>query len=103
MALIPSIEQQIASDKNVLHLKVLSPRKEFFNGLALSVSSINSSGKFDVLSEHGNMVTLIQNSPIAIRLLNRKTITFAFPLAVVYVRKNFVTIFTDIHLELLTS
>lgn len=103
MTILPSIEQQIASDKNVLHLKVLSPRKEFFNGLALSISSVNSGGKFDVLSEHGNMITIIQKSPITIKLLNNKSITFAFPLAVVYVRKNFVTIFTDIHLELLTS
>lgn len=103
MALIPGIEEQIAKDNKVLHVKILSPRKVFFDGGALSVSSVNSMGKFDILPEHGNMVTLIQKSPITIRLVNKQTVTLVFPFAVVYVRKNLVTIFTDIHLELLTN
>lgn len=88
---------------NNLHLKIISPRKELFDDAVLSISSINSVGKFDILPEHGNMITLIQNNPIIIKLLNKQTLTFAFPLAVVYVRKNLVTIFTDIQLEHLTS
>lgn len=103
MAILPTIEQQIESDKNVLHLKILSPRQELFSGNAWSVSSINSAGPFDILAEHGNFITLVQNKPIYIKLVNKQTKTFAFPLAVIYARKNMVTIFTDINLELLTS
>lgn len=103
MVFIPGIEQQIKTSSKVLSVKVLSPRKEFFNGRAISLSSINSSGKFDVLPEHGNFITLVSKNPIIIRLLDKKTLTFAFPLAVIYVRKNLVTVFTDIQLETLTS
>ncbi len=103
MPLLPSIEQQIESDKNVLHVKILSPRQELFHGNARAVSSINSAGKFDILSEHGNFITLVENKPIIIKLVNRQTQTFAFPLAVIYARKNIVTIFTDIQLETLTA
>lgn len=90
-------------NNEVLHVKVSSPRKDFFNGQAVSVSSINSSGKFDILPEHSNMITLVNNSPIIIKALKGQIITFAFPLAIIYVRKNQVTIFTDIHLEKLTD
>ncbi len=89
--------------KNSLRIKILSPRKELFSGNARAVSSENSAGKFDILAEHGNFITLVQNKPITVRLLNKQVRTFAFPLAVIYARKNMVTIFTDIHLELLTS
>lgn len=103
MAILPTIEQQIESDKNTLTLKILSPRQELFKGNAYSVSSVNSAGKFDILAEHGNFVTLVEKHPITIKLTDKKAITYAFPLAVIYARKNMVTIFTDIHLELLTS
>jgi F0F1-type ATP synthase epsilon subunit len=103
MAIIPNIEQQIESDKNVLRLKILSPRQELFSGNARSVSSVNSAGKFDILAEHGNFITLVENKPIIIKMVNKQVRTFAFPLAVIYARKNMVTIFTDIQLELLTS
>lgn len=103
MPILPNIDQQITSDKNTLLLKILSPREELFKGNAYSVSSVNSGGKFDILAEHGNFVTLVEKHPIIIKLTNNKTVTYAFPLAVIYARKNMVTIFTDIQLELLTS
>lgn len=88
---------------NVLQVKILSPRKEFFSGQAVSVSSVNSKGPFDILPEHGNFITIVQNKPINIKLTNKQIQTFAFPLAVIYARKSLVTIFTDIHLEILTT
>lgn len=93
----------ITPAKDTLRLKILSPRQELFSGNARSVSSVNSAGPFDILAEHGNFITLVSNKPITIRLLNKQIQTFAFPLAVIYARKNMVTIFTDIQLETLIS
>lgn len=93
----PSVSQ------HVLRVKILSPRKELFNGQAVSVSSTNSAGHFDILPEHGNFITIVLNNPILIRLVNKQIATYTFPLAVIYTRKNLVTIFTDIQLETLTA
>jgi F0F1-type ATP synthase epsilon subunit len=103
MALLPSIEDQIAVSKNQLMVKISSPRKIIYQGIAISVSSVNSEGPFDILADHGNFVTLVQNHPVIIRTIDKKTLTFIFPLAVIYTRRNRVTIFTDIQLETLTN
>lgn len=87
------------SKQELLDVKIISPKIQYFDGPAVSVSSINSAGPFDILPEHGNFITLVKNQPIIIRQPNKQNTTFTFPLAVFYTRKNSVTIFTDIQLE----
>lgn len=87
------------SKQETIQVKVISPKIEYFNGPALSVSSVNSAGPFDILPEHGNFITLVKSTPIIIRLPNKQQQTFTFPLAVFYTKKNVLTIFTDIQLE----
>ncbi|MFA5932491.1 MAG: hypothetical protein WCV81_05610 [Microgenomates group bacterium] len=104
MATPPPIPQSALAPKpkpqqEFLTVKVLSPKIEYFNGPAVSVSSVNSAGPFDILPEHGNFITLVKNIPIIIRLPNKQERKFTFPLAVFYTKKNLVTIFTDIQLE----
>lgn len=93
----PSLKPK--SQQELLTVKIISPKIEYFNGSALSVSSVNSVGPFDILPEHGNFITLVKNIPIIIRQPNKQEQTFTFPLAVFYAKKNLVTIFTDIQLE----
>lgn len=83
----------------ILRVRIVSPRQTLFEGTAKSVSSTNSVGKFDVLPEHANFVTLIQNSPIVIIKEDKQNISFSFPLAILYAANNKVNIYTDIQLE----
>lgn len=87
-------------NSNLLQVRIISPKEEIYNGPALSVSSTNSAGKFDILPEHANFVTLIQNSPIIIRPPQGKVLNFSFPLAILYLTQNQVNIYTDIQLEM---
>lgn len=84
---------------NDLTVKIITPNQTLFNELALSVSSINSKGKFDILPSHANFITLIQNSPIVITKQNKQKQTFNFPLAIIYVTRDKVNIYTDIPLQ----
>ena len=86
-----------------LQVTISSPRKRIFQGIANSISSRNSAGKFDVLPGHGNFITFIQNQPIIIRQADKPPLNFTFPMAIIYVRNNKVGIYTDINVELLTS
>ena len=83
----------------ILRVRIVSPRQTLFEGTAKSVSSTNSMGKFDVLPEHANFVTLIQNSPIVIIQEDKQNVSFTFPLAIMYAANNKVNIYTDIQLE----
>lgn len=80
----------------VMDVRIISPQEVLFAGKALSVSSKNSAGNFDILGEHANFITLIENQPITVRTLDKKTLTFNFPLAIVYTSNNKVSIYTYI-------
>ncbi|MFH0936710.1 MAG: hypothetical protein V1808_00230 [Candidatus Daviesbacteria bacterium] len=79
-----------------LDVTITSPRQDIYAGIAISVSSINSAGKFDVLPEHANFVTLIDKKPIIVRTMDKRVLTFNFPLAIISVINNKVRIYTNI-------
>lgn len=83
-----------------LKVKIISPRRVIFEGLAESVSSTNSKGDFDVLPGHANFISVVENKPIIVRLPTQKTAGFQFPLAIVFVNSNNVNIYTDINFEM---
>lgn len=79
----------------LLQVKVLSPKDTLYDGPALAVSSKNTSGKFDMLPEHANFVTFIENDPITITTPENKKLTFKFPMGIIYITKDNVTIYTQ--------
>lgn len=83
-------------DANILEVKIISPRRLIFQGPALSVSSKNSAGVFDILPQHANFISLVENNPITLRKPDRTVQTFSFPLAIIYQSQNKVIIYTDI-------
>lgn len=82
---------------NTLHLKILSPFNLIFDADVLSVSSINSAGRFDILPQHANFITLVEGKPIEVRVASEKQKrVFNFPLSVIYTYSNQVSVYTNI-------
>lgn len=79
------------------NVRIASPKQVIYQGIALSVSSINSAGKFDILAQHANFITIIENNPITIQTADKKTVVFNFPLAIIYTTLNVVNIYTQIN------
>lgn len=75
-------------------VKVTSPSKILYEGEAESVTSTNSKGLFDILAQHANFITLIENKPIVIRTSGKPPLTFTFPIAIIYTSQNKVNIYT---------
>lgn len=75
-------------------VRVISPTKLLFNEPALSVSSKNKNGKFDILAEHANFITIVENESIIIKKANYQEVEFKFPLAIIYTSHNKVNIYT---------
>lgn len=102
--------------KDVLSVKILSPTQTIFEGEAISVSSANLTGKFDILPYHANFITLIQKTPVILRVRKKSAegkdlvikaldqffdrdvseIKYDFDMAIIYTKDNFVKIYTNI-------
>ncbi len=63
------LNQQTSKKKstNVMSVKVYSPFRIYFDGLAFSISAENRVGPFDILPGHHNFMTLINACTILIR------------------------------------
>lgn len=79
-----------------IHFRIVSPQKVLFENEALSVSSKNSKGNFDILPGHANFMTIIENAPLIIRLDNRQQIKFDLSFGVIYSINGKVNIYTDL-------
>jgi len=79
-----------------LNVRVISPEKVIWEGMAHSVSSKNVDGPFDVLPEHANFITIIYKEPIVIRSIDKKLITYTFDQSVLYTHNSDVRIYTTI-------
>lgn len=77
-----------------LHVRIISPKQLILDTEAASVSSKNLQGDFDILPQHANFITLIENSPIIVRIPNQKPLVFKFPLAIIFNTENKVNIYT---------
>jgi F0F1-type ATP synthase epsilon subunit len=75
---------------------VATPDEQIWEGKAESVSSENSAGTFDILPQHANFVTMIKGKPIIVRTQSDGEKTFTYKNAVITVKEDKVSIYTDI-------
>ena len=78
-----------------IHIKIVTPVEVLYEGDAQTLSSTNSVGRFDILPEHANFITMIENQPIDIKT-TQGVKQFSFPLAIIMAAKNQVKVYTDI-------
>ena len=75
----------------LLTVTVKGPKNEEFNGSALSITSINKKGKFDILPYHASFITLIKDYVI-IQQPDKKEITFPLTNGIIKVYEDKVNI-----------
>lgn len=80
--------------EQTLHIRILSPQQLILDTQADSISSKNLQGNFDILAQHANFITVVENSPITIRLKGQKPLIFKFPIAIILATENTVNIYT---------
>lgn len=81
-----------------LHVRIISPQQLLLDTQAESVSSKNSQGKFDILPQHANFITVVENEPIIVRMPKdknkQKPLVLQLPIAIIYNTNNQVNIYT---------
>lgn len=73
----------------------MSPGQILYEGQAYAVSSKNSEGNFDVLADHANFITIIENQPILIRKADKSIVELKPKTSILYNVANKVFIYTD--------
>ena len=73
----------------MLTVTINSPEKIIWHGKADSVTSENSQGTFDILSQHANFVTIIEDKPVIIRM-GKRIHKFDFKRCVIYAQNDYV-------------
>ncbi|HWT56111.1 MAG TPA: F0F1 ATP synthase subunit epsilon [Candidatus Microsaccharimonas sp.] len=89
------IESQIETGKNMA-LKVYSPYKVYFEGLAASVSAESKTGEFDILPKHHNFITLLEPCDLTIRVEGQDDQIIPINGGIMHVKADQVTVFLDI-------
>lgn len=89
------VESQIETGKNMA-VKVYSPFKVYFEGLALSVSAASRTGNFDILPKHHNFITLLTPCDLTVRVEGQDDQIIPISGGIMHVKADQVTVFLDI-------
>lgn len=81
--------------KQVLHIKVYSPYKMYFDEEANSITAVNRTGEFDVLPKHHNFISLLDPCELAIDSL-RGPVPIKISGGIMHVRGDNVVVFLDV-------
>ena len=79
----------------VMHVKVHSPFKTYFDGVAQSISAVNATGPFDILPKHHNFMTLLTPCEVVIRTETNELRT-KISRGVMHVKADQVIVFLDV-------
>lgn len=87
--------QPVNLQKTLLAVHVGSPDHVFFDGQALSISTANEKGEFDILPAHENFISIISKKLIIIDPSNKRN-ELKIDTAVLHVNENKVNVFVGI-------
>ncbi len=81
--------------KDQIYVKIYAPFKNYYEGVAKSITATNDTGKFDVLAQHHNFITILNQGEIVVRddqgehkINNGK--------AIMHVKGNKIVVFLDV-------
>lgn len=83
-------------NEKILDVRINKATEVVWEGKALSVSSRNTNGEFDILGMHSNFISLVRDDPIKVVQVDGTENIYKFKQSVVFVNNNSVKIFSDI-------
>lgn len=86
------------SDKSEpnMHVLVHSPFREYYDGLAYSITAQNATGEFDVLPHHHNFISLLEPCDLMIRTLTAGDLKISISGGLMHVKADQLVVFLDI-------
>lgn len=92
-ALEDATKAPVMGNGNSFHVRIYSPFKTYFDGVAESITAANDTGNFDILPHHKNFLTLLSPCDIVIRGEKEEKVTISQ--GIMLVKADEVTVFLD--------
>lgn len=89
------MSEQTPPPSDYLSVRMLAPTSKPYEGRAVSVTTTNKVGQFDILVGHANFFSLLLPSDVVINTGAQK-LTFAISGGLIKVKTNVVTLFVNI-------
>lgn len=91
------IKEDVQIPVGKMKIKVYAPFKDYFEGIASSISGINDTGPFDILAGHAKFLTLLNPCELEIRVEEgSEPEKIKIDRGVMYVKEDRVTVFLDV-------
>lgn len=79
-----------------MQVLVHSPFREYYDGLANSITAINATGEFDILPHHHNFISLLEPCELMIRTVTAGDLKITISGGLMHVKADQVIVFLDI-------
>jgi hypothetical protein len=79
-----------------MNVKVYSPSKVYFNGLAFSITARNDTGEFDILPKHHPFLCLLNACDMIVRSVSEGTRKISISGGLMHVKEDKIIVFLDI-------
>jgi len=79
-----------------MHVKIYAPFQTYYDGPAASISAVNRTGPFDILTGHKNFMSLLVPCTIVVRNPGKPDFNLKVSRGVMHVKADKTTIFLDI-------
>ena len=82
-------------EEGLLKVRILGPTRSLYDGKAISISAHNKQGAFDILYNHQNFFSLLDECQVVVNT-GTQNLTFPVNEGLLKVKSNTVTLFVDI-------
>lgn len=82
--------------KNSMRVRVHSPFRNYYDGMAFSLSAENATGPFDILPRHHNFISLLLPCDIVIRTVDEGERRVRISGGILHVKADQVVVFLDV-------
>ena len=91
----PDTNTKTVDEKPLIHVKVYSPFKTYFEDNVYTVSAVNATGPFDILPKHHNFMTLLNPCEIVLAT-ERGEGRIRIARGIMHVKADKVVVFLDV-------
>jgi hypothetical protein len=88
--------KQATNSELSMKVKVHSPFRVYYEGLAFSISAENATGPFDILPKHHNFISLLTPCDLVIRTVDRGAQKIRITGGIIHIKADAVIVFLDI-------
>jgi len=88
-------QKEVDVPEGKMYVKVYAPFKVYFDGVADSISAVNDTGPFDILTKHHNFMTLLSPCDIIVRSDHGEE-KISITRGIMHVKANRIVVFLDV-------